>query len=371
MCWVPAGTNKPAIIYCPGHGWTGRHPDAFYSPDYGDPLFLERIEPNYATKPVAVFSLWAASKAYNLRDNRQVKAPTWTSGTAYSLKNLTQLSGQVYRCIEAHTSGASTQPGVGASWQTRWYAVPVSEIGDAQQFDVYAKTPGYLASNVFDLQAAYSHVVANATTYGVDRGRIIVMGASAGGQQAGSMAYDLGGAFSTLFRPPVGSPYAANQPQKPQAVILRITPDDWRNYPWDVLMQGLFGENMGSGPWAAFPDFRKASLSPLGVLKSTRSSIPTFLAYGNFGTYDGAIDDPPYPTAEYHNAKNGWQIFKFLVGTLVQPNCVFVEDHPTLASTFRVWTSAGGTGSAHHNIAGDVSTEALEIWNWIVSLFTL
>lgn len=46
---------------------------------------------------------------------------SWSSsGVSYSLNAVVVNSSVVYRCIQAHTSGAVNEPGVGASWQTYW-----------------------------------------------------------------------------------------------------------------------------------------------------------------------------------------------------------------------------------------------------------
>ena len=44
----------------------------------------------------------------------------WGSGTAYVAGNAVTNGGGTYYCYANHTSGASTEPGVGASWQTVW-----------------------------------------------------------------------------------------------------------------------------------------------------------------------------------------------------------------------------------------------------------
>jgi hypothetical protein len=45
------------------------------------------------------------------------------SSVAYAVNTIVSNGGVNYLCIVAHTSGASTEPGVGASWQTNWYAL--------------------------------------------------------------------------------------------------------------------------------------------------------------------------------------------------------------------------------------------------------
>jgi hypothetical protein len=51
----------------------------------------------------------------------------WVTATAYAYADTVSNLGSSYYCIVAHTSGASTQPGVGASWETRW--VLLAEAG--------------------------------------------------------------------------------------------------------------------------------------------------------------------------------------------------------------------------------------------------
>lgn len=45
---------------------------------------------------------------------------TWATATGYLVNDAVMSGGQAYACTVAHTSGASTQPGVGASWATVW-----------------------------------------------------------------------------------------------------------------------------------------------------------------------------------------------------------------------------------------------------------
>lgn len=47
-------------------------------------------------------------------------ATAWVTATAYSLANEVIVNGVQYYCIEAHTSAAASEPGVGANWKTYW-----------------------------------------------------------------------------------------------------------------------------------------------------------------------------------------------------------------------------------------------------------
>ena len=44
----------------------------------------------------------------------------WATNTAYNVADFVNNNGQVYRCILAHTSSSSDEPGVGVNWQTYW-----------------------------------------------------------------------------------------------------------------------------------------------------------------------------------------------------------------------------------------------------------
>lgn len=47
----------------------------------------------------------------------------WVTATPYAVADLRQNGGVNYYCYSAHTSGALTEPGVGANWATVWYAL--------------------------------------------------------------------------------------------------------------------------------------------------------------------------------------------------------------------------------------------------------
>lgn len=57
-------------------------------------------------------------------------AGAWTTATGYTASTSGVTSGgRRYLCTSNHTSGASTEPGVGASWQTVWQLLPFLTIG--------------------------------------------------------------------------------------------------------------------------------------------------------------------------------------------------------------------------------------------------
>lgn len=69
----------------------------------------------------------------------------WVTGTAYVVNNYVKVSTTIYRCISSHTSGATTEPGTGASWETKWVAD-----------DVYQITTPYTHDEIYDINLTQS-----------------------------------------------------------------------------------------------------------------------------------------------------------------------------------------------------------------------
>ncbi len=53
---------------------------------------------------------------------------TWATETEYSIADSVKVGAVIYRCTEAHTSGATTEPGVGAEWEDVWIASNIMEV---------------------------------------------------------------------------------------------------------------------------------------------------------------------------------------------------------------------------------------------------
>lgn len=60
----------------------------------------------------------------------------WLTSTAYAVNDGTSNGGSSYICTQAHTSGASTQPGVGASWASYWQVLASKGTDGAGTGDV-------------------------------------------------------------------------------------------------------------------------------------------------------------------------------------------------------------------------------------------
>jgi hypothetical protein len=69
----------------------------------------------------------------------------WVTSTVYSVDNAVKNGGLIYRCILAHTSGSTTEPGTGASWSTYWL-----------QSNIVETTTTYAEADLFNLKTAQS-----------------------------------------------------------------------------------------------------------------------------------------------------------------------------------------------------------------------
>ncbi len=52
----------------------------------------------------------------------------WATATGYVVADFVKNDDVIYRCISAHTSGATTEPGTGESWEDKWVADAAYEI---------------------------------------------------------------------------------------------------------------------------------------------------------------------------------------------------------------------------------------------------
>ncbi len=83
------------------------------------------------------------------KDGARVNIPTpsaWVTATAYTAGTFVSNGGDIYYCFINHTSGASTEPGVGASWTGAWLL---------QDGTIVEVPSPYTAADLFDLQFAF------------------------------------------------------------------------------------------------------------------------------------------------------------------------------------------------------------------------
>ena len=85
--------------------------------------------------------------------------PAWLTATGYFVNEVVMHNSVQYRCISNHTSGATTEPGVGASWATVWVVDSIFEPGVGSSWATYWDT--YDASeleNAVDGDAVYKDI---------------------------------------------------------------------------------------------------------------------------------------------------------------------------------------------------------------------
>jgi len=112
--FLPPGS--PRVEWADGKTYAG----------YGDPWrsFTTGGSPTVAT--------WYAGKQYDdcfLADADMAPA-AWADATAYPASGYAKSNGVTYQCTAAHTSSPNTQPGVGASWQTKWKVHTIFNVAD-------------------------------------------------------------------------------------------------------------------------------------------------------------------------------------------------------------------------------------------------
>jgi len=75
----------------------------------------------------------------------------WVTSTAYAVNDAVSSGGSSYICTSAHTSGSTTEPGVGASWQAEWDLMAAKGAAGAGSGDMIAATydPQAIAGDAF------------------------------------------------------------------------------------------------------------------------------------------------------------------------------------------------------------------------------
>lgn len=341
------GQQRPWIMYVGGGGWAQSHPKAFFDPRLGEGLFTGFIEPNAGAPdqdhfPVVAFAPWVSEGFYNLRDATH-SGWQWPNGGGsgdwrYGEYLKAPVKGHPYRCIRAHAGETGKIPGgadaideISTGWSGFWERSYTNDVLN-KRFDHAAFTPRYRDSGARDAAKCVQYIKTFSGFYGIAPENGILMGASAGGQQVGIVAYDYSEPYSSIASKVVGDEWAYGVSSKPKGVILDITPDDWRHYEdMFILMDNLFGVSQTQAAWtgdagqAAWPDSKKQALAPLGVLKGTRESIPTLLTNTSFTMTgsDGIRIVPPWDTPAFHEAYAAFQTFDYLTGVLGQEGCEF------------------------------------------------
>lgn len=370
--WKPAaGSERGCLIYIQGGGWSLPTTDRVYDSLVGLPVFQDGIEPNelVAGEQMVMVSALIASATYDapVIGGNDHSPAAWATSTLYSVgaafAPLYVLNGgTVYRCYDTHTSSAADEPGVGANWADYWEVPAANDIGlshalrgpQVAGFSRATSRPGFLDEGVLDLLLLIKYLKQNATSLGIAPLKIALIGDSAGGQICGTAAYSLGTPHVPVInrsdpttRHLAGARRnAAMLDSSVSGVILEITPDDWRNYPSSNLhSRNLFGID-GTSQTQEYNLLRpeqKAALSPLGMLKATGRTVPTFLHYPLNDPGDDIGDEtPPWATAKYHHADNGEQIRLELVAR-GEPNIQFYHLSnlpPDIGVTMHSWLRA-------------------------------
>jgi hypothetical protein len=77
-----------------------------------------------STNAVYAWKKKGVPNGYRGSAQKTLASSPWTFGHSYAQYNIITNGGNMYSCKVAHTSGASTEPGVGTSWTTYWFVWP-------------------------------------------------------------------------------------------------------------------------------------------------------------------------------------------------------------------------------------------------------
>lgn len=147
-------------------------------PDYEPRRLTRTSETSWALEVVPwqfapVLDVNDTAKAIQLQYNED----DWATSTSYSVGDRVVNDGQLYSCFSAHTSGASTEPGTGGSWETAWNVGTSSEnISD------WATATSYTSGDKVKSNGVLYLCTANHTS----KATVFTRGGSTQGNQPGS-----------------------------------------------------------------------------------------------------------------------------------------------------------------------------------------
>lgn len=237
------GSGLPWILYVPGGGWSRGHPSSFYV-DVGEVIWRNAIHPGAGVFPVRGFSCNYGAFRYNWWDN---------------------------------INHAGLDPND-----------PAGSFDDA----LWPVTPRFRDTSALDVAKCVQHIKESAAFYGINPDAGIIMGASAGGQIAGHVAYDISAPFSAWATSTAARPGTQRRHSRVIACHLRQTPADWTQYLYNggaPSHAGLYGFKHGDqAAWESVSQVERESLSPGPLVRIRRHAVPT---WAHYSAADGTLSD--------------------------------------------------------------------------------
>jgi len=293
----------------------------------------------------------------NWRDVGSAGLLAWATATAYALGDYRGQSGRLWQCIDAHTSSAAgagaglNQPGIGNDWALFWREAGTNETGTRKVADLGELTPGGLDEMVTNTQQFIGWLRRNAATYGVNPDKICLAGASAGGQMAGCAAYAEDLPWSRDSQVYGASRMNRYHSTQPNAALLSWTPVDLTRHTEYSLLRGLYGEDSDNPTWVARAAAIKRAMSPLFVMKRTGLAIPTCLDYTGQGLHNAGAGFAGLTGSPYHHPDNGWLMLQALNAAaptgLGQSGHLFVEGTSPTYYGHTVFTAGTATPTTY------------------------
>lgn len=125
--WYTGGSLQASDIYIGGSGYTLAEFDAERVVTHRSPTVGIFVDGDIRSYRFGYIESWGAQNA-GFADYAQQTYTAWATSTAYVVGNIRSNGGVNYYCTAAHTSGATTEPGVGVSWTTVWQLMNTSGI---------------------------------------------------------------------------------------------------------------------------------------------------------------------------------------------------------------------------------------------------
>ena len=97
-----------------------------------------------STQP-GVGASWQSN--WNLGTSKTVAA-AWATSTSYTAGNLVNIGNATYKCNTSHTSGSTTQPGVGGYWATYWTIIGGDYDNGSLTYNLVSTSAAFTSSDV-------------------------------------------------------------------------------------------------------------------------------------------------------------------------------------------------------------------------------
>lgn len=130
---VQVGVAKAENMVILAHGGAGFRPGSIFIAETKDSSKESRLIPfQFSTTQAYMIEVGDYYMRIYMNSGQIIHTTSttsaWATSTAYAQTAFVKHNDVIYRCLQGHTSGSTTEPGVGASWETYWIIDDVFEI---------------------------------------------------------------------------------------------------------------------------------------------------------------------------------------------------------------------------------------------------